>query len=171
MLIQLFLMFYGLPSLGIRLSPFMAGTLALGLNYSSYEAENYRTGLLAIPRQQMEGALALGMTRWQALRHVILPQALRVSLPPMTNDFIALLKDSSLVSIITLVDLTRAYGILATANYDYFGTGALVALIYLLLALPFVRLSRLAERHMAAALHGKIPKGAKETLKAASYTQ
>ncbi len=165
-LIQLFLIFYGLPSLGIRLSPFVAGTLALGVNFSAYEAENYRAGLEAVPRQQMEGALALGMTKGQALRWVILPQALRVTLLPMTNDFIALLKDSSLVSIITLVDLTRTYGQLATANYDYFGTGAIVAIIYLLLGLPFVRLARWMEARLSQSL-GRPSKGT--TIKAASY--
>ena len=154
-MIQLFFIFYGLPNVGVRLTPFVAGTLALGLNYAAYEAENYRTGLLAIPAAQMEGALALGMTRWQALRYVILPQSIRVSLLPMTNDFIALLKDSSLVSIITLVDLTRTYGQLATVNYDYFGTGFIVAVIYLLIGTPFVRLARHLEKKLNVSLRGR----------------
>jgi len=97
----------------------------------------------------MEGALALAMTRWQALRHVVIPQAFRLVLPPVTNDFISLLKDSSLVSVITMVDLTKAYGQLATTYYDYFGTGIIVAIIYLLLGLPFVRLARWAEGRLA----------------------
>jgi polar amino acid transport system substrate-binding protein len=159
-LIQLFFIFYGLPHIGIKFSPFVAGVLGLGLNYAAYEAENYRAGLLSVPRLQMEGALALGMSRWEALRHVVLPQAIRVSLPPVTNDFISLLKDSSLVSVITMVDLTKAYGQLATTYYDYFGTGILVAIIYLLLGLPFVRLARWTERRMAVAVHGgAIPGG------------
>ncbi len=154
-MIQLFFIFYGLPNVGIRLSPFIAGTLALGLNYAAYESENYRAGLEAVPRAQMEGALALGMTKRQALRHVILPQSLRVSLLPMTNDFIALLKDSSLVSIITLVDLTRTYGQLATVNYDYFGTGFIVAVIYLIIGTPFVRLARRLEKKLDVSLRGR----------------
>ena len=89
------------------------------------------------------------MTRWQALRHVVIPQAFRVVIPPVTNDFISLLKDSSLVSIITMVDLTKAYGQIAATYYDYFGTGIMVAAIYLLLGLPFVRLSRWAERRFS----------------------
>ncbi|MEA4877571.1 MAG: ABC transporter substrate-binding protein/permease [Aminobacterium sp.] len=153
-LIQLFFIFYGLPNIGIKLSPFVAGVLGLGLNYAAYEAENYRAGLLSVPRQQMEGALALGMTRWQALKHVVLPQAVRVALPPVTNDFISLLKDSSLVSVITMVDLTKAYGQLATTYYDYFGTGIIVAVIYFLLGLPFVRLARWTEKKMAVAVKG-----------------
>jgi polar amino acid transport system substrate-binding protein len=155
-LIQLFFIFYGLPNIGVRLSPFVAGVLGLGLNYAAYEAENYRAGLLAIPRHQMEGAMALSMTRRQALRHVVLPQAVRVALPPVTNDFISLLKDSSLVSVITMVDLTKAYGQIATTYYDYFGTGLMVAAIYFLLGFPFVRLARWAERRMAVAIHGRV---------------
>ena len=154
-MIQLFFIFYGLPNVGIRLSPFIAGTLALGLNYAAYESENYRAGLEAVPRAQIEGALALGMNRKQALRCVILPQAVRVSLLPMTNDFIALLKDSSLVSTVTLVDLTRTYGQLATVNYDYFGTGFIVAVIYLLIGTPFVRFARRLERKLNVSLRGR----------------
>lgn len=147
-LIQLFFIFYGLPSLGIKLSPFTAGIIGLGLNYAAYEAENYRAGIQAVPHAQMEAALALGMTRWQAVRHVILPQAYRLVLPPVTNDFISLLKDSSLVSVITMVELTKVYGQVATTYYDYFGTGIIVAIIYLLLGLPFVRLARWAEKRL-----------------------
>ncbi len=148
-LIQLFFIFYGLPAVGIKLSPFWAGAIGLGLNYAAYEAEIYRAGLYAIPQMQWEAALALGMTRWQAMREVILPQAIRVVIPPITNDFISLLKDSSLVSMITLVDLTKAYGQLAGAYYDYFGPGLMVAIIYLLLGLPFVKFSRYAEERLA----------------------
>jgi polar amino acid transport system substrate-binding protein len=148
-LIQLFFIFYGLPNIGVKLSPFWAGAVGLGLNYAAYEAEIYRSGLFAIPRTQWEAALALGMTRWQAMREVMLPQAMRVVIPPITNDFISLLKDSSLVSVITMVDLTKAYGQFAAAYYDYFGPGIMVALIYLLLGLPFVKFSRHMEERLA----------------------
>ena len=148
-LIQLFFIFYGLPHLGINLDPIVAGILGLGLNYAAFEAENYRAGLLSVPKGQMEAARALGMSHNQALKHVIIPQAFRLVLPPVTNDFISLIKDSSLVSLITIVELTRAYTELATTYYDYFGIGILVALIYLLLGLPFVYLSRMAERRLA----------------------
>lgn len=155
-LIQLFFIFYGLPALGIKFSPFVAGIMGLGLNYAAYEAENYRAGLISVPASQMQAALALGMTRWQAIRFVIAPQAVRVSLPPVTNDFISLLKDSSLVSVITMVELTKVYGQVATTYYDYFGTGIMVAVIYLLLGLPFVRLARWTEKRLAVgyARHG-----------------
>ena len=149
LLIQLFFIFYGLPSVGITFSPFVAALVGLGLNYAAYEAENYRAGILAIPRHQLEAALALGMSRLQALRHVIVPQAIRIIIPPITNDFISLLKDSSLVSVITLVELTKVYGQLASTYYDYFGTGLLVAIMYFLIGLPFVRLSRFAENYFS----------------------
>src|SRR5512139_159965 len=95
----------------------------------------------------MEAALALGMTRLQALRYVIVPQAVRLVIPPVTNDCVALLKDSSLVSVITMVELTKAYSQLASIHYDYLGIGLLAAGMYFLVGLPFVRLARLAERY------------------------
>jgi polar amino acid transport system substrate-binding protein len=149
LLIQLFFIFYGLPNIGIKLSPFAAALVGLGLNYAAYEAENYRAGILSIPRSQMEAALALGMTRLQALRHIIVPQAMRLVIPPVTNDFISLLKDSSLVSVITMVELTKVYGQLASTYYDYFGIGLLAAAMYFLIGLPFVRLSRFAENYFS----------------------
>ena len=96
---------------------------------------------------------------------------MRVSLPPVTNDFISLLKDSSLVSMITLIDLTKAYGQLANTYYDYFGIGIMVAIIYFLIGLPFVRLARYTERRLAVAIHGGRggKKGRDQTLRPASY--
>ena len=148
LLIQLLFIFYGLPIIGIRFSPFLASVLGLGLNYATSEAENYRAGLLTVPAGQWQAAYALGLTQSKALRLVILPQAIRFVLPPLTNDFIALLKDSSLVSALTMIELTGAYHRLATETFDYFGAGLLVAFIYLLLGLPFVRLARWMERRL-----------------------
>jgi polar amino acid transport system substrate-binding protein len=145
LLIQLLFIFYGLPNIGLRLSPFLASLLGLGLNYAASEAENYRAGLLSVPAGQWQAAYALGLTRMNALRLIIVPQAIRLILPPLTNDFIALLKDSSLVSALTMVELTGAYNRLSTETFDYFGTGLLVALLYLLLGLPFARLARFLE--------------------------
>ncbi len=150
LLIQLYLIFYGLPNIGIRLSPLVAAVVGLGLNYAAYEAENYRAGIQSIPRGQMEAALSLGMTRLQALRHVIVPQSLRLVIPPVTNDFIALFKDSSIVSVITMVELTKVYGQLAATYYDYIGAGLIAAAIYFLMGLPFVRLARFAEKRLTA---------------------
>lgn len=157
LLIQLFFIFYGLPYVGIKLSPFLAAVLGLGLNYAAYEAENYRAGILAVPRTQIESAQALGLQQTQVYRYVVLPQAFRISLPSMTNDFISLLKDSSLVSVITMVELTKVYGQLSSTYFDYFGTGIVVALIYFLIGLPFIRLARHLENRMNLEL--KIKKG------------
>jgi len=136
LLIQLFLIYYGLPEVGIRLNAFFAAILGLGLNYAANEAENYRAGIQAIPHGQMEAALALGMTRGQALRRIVLPQALRLVIPPVTNDFIAMFKDSSIVSVITMVELTKVYGMLAMSTYDYIGLGLMTAGIYFALSYP-----------------------------------
>ena len=161
LLIQLLILFYGLPNIGIKLEPFVAGVLGLALNYAAYEAENYRAGLLAIPKGQMEAARALGMTQRQGLVHVVIPQSFRLVLPPVTNDFISLLKDSSLVSMVTLVDLTGAYKQIATQTFDYFGAGLLVAAFYLLIGLPFVRLARYTEQRLNPGAHSTSTKGAR----------
>jgi polar amino acid transport system substrate-binding protein len=136
LLIQLFMIYYGLPEIGIRLNAFFAGILGLGLNYAASEAENYRAGIESIPHGQTEAAEALGLSRWQTLRHIILPQAFRIVIPPMTNDFIAMFKDSSIVSVITMVELTKMYGMLAMSTYDYIGLGLMTAGIYFALSYP-----------------------------------
>ncbi|MBI3877965.1 MAG: ABC transporter permease subunit [Verrucomicrobia bacterium] len=136
LLIQLYLIYYGLPNIGIRFDAFTAAVLGLGLNYAANEAENYRAGIQAVPRGQMEAALALGLTRGQALRRIIIPQAFRLVIPPMNNDFIAMFKDSSIVSVITMVELTKVYGMLAMSTYDYIGLGLMTAGIYFALSYP-----------------------------------
>jgi len=152
LLLQLIVLYFGLPELGIRLHPFVAGGLALGLNYAAAEAENDRAGLLSVPGAQLEAARVLGLSRWQGIRHVVAPQALRIVLPPATNDFISLLKDSSLVSVVTLAELTRSYQSLASATRDHLGLGLLVAVLYLLLGLPFARLARWLEGRVSVHL-------------------
>ncbi|MBI3185323.1 MAG: ABC transporter permease subunit [Myxococcales bacterium] len=147
LLIQLTMVYFGLPEVGVKLDPFLAGWLALGLNYAAAEAENYRAGLESVPAGQSEAAEVLGLSRWQSLRHVVGPQAVRVAIPPMTNDFIALLKDSSLVSLVTLTELTRTYVNLASSTRDHLGLGVMVAVWYLVIGLPFALLARWAERY------------------------
>lgn len=149
LLIQLYFIFFGLPAIGIKLNPLVAGVLGLGLNYASFEAENYRAGIMSVPHGQMEAARALGLTHWQSLYHVVIPQAIRTVIPPVTNDFISLIKDSSLVSIITIIDLTYSYTQLASIYYDYFGIGILVAGIYFLIGFPFAQLGRWVERKLS----------------------
>jgi polar amino acid transport system substrate-binding protein len=148
LLIQLFLIYYGLPEIGIRLNAFCAAILGLGLNYAASEAENYRAGIQAIPHGQTEAAMALGMSRWQSLQHVVLPQALRLVIPPVTNDFIAMFKDSSIVSVITMVELTKVYGMLAMSTYDYIGLGLMTAGIYFALSYPASLFANWLERKL-----------------------
>ena len=148
LLIQLYLIFFGLPYLGIHFSPFWAAILGLGLNYGAYESENYRTGIEAVPRSQIEAAQALALSPAQQFVHVILPQAYRIILPPMTNDFISLIKDSSLVSVITMVELTTIYSQLASTYFDHLGLGIVVALIYFAMGYPFVRIARRLEKNL-----------------------
>jgi polar amino acid transport system permease protein/polar amino acid transport system substrate-binding protein len=147
-LLQLYVLYYGLADV-IALSPWTAAIIGLGLNYAAYEAEIYRGAIQAIPTAQWEAALAIGLPRRAALRHVILPQALPIATPGVTNDFISLLKDSSLVSVLTVVELTKRMTIVAVDNRDWLLPGALCAALYFLLGYPFARLARRLERTRA----------------------
>jgi polar amino acid transport system substrate-binding protein len=146
-LLQLFVIYYGLAPV-LALSPWAAAILGLGLNYAAYESEIYRAGLLAVPRGQLEAAWALGMSTPLALRRIVVPQALRVALPGMTNDFIALLKDSSLVSVITVVELTKRMTIAAVDLRGWLGPGLLCAALYFAMSYPLSRLARRLERRL-----------------------
>ena len=149
-LLQLFVLYYGLSSV-VRLPAFLAAVLGLGLNYAAYESEIYRGALQAIPRSQLEAGRTLGLSEWQIFRLVRAPQALRLALAPMTNDFVALLKDSSLVSVITVVELTKQTAIYATNVGSWVVPGALCALVYLAFSLPLARFARGLERRWSAA--------------------
>lgn len=144
-LLQLFVIYYGLADI-IRLPAFAAAVLALGLNYAAYESEIYRAALEAISRSQLEAARTLGLSEGQILRLVRAPQALRLALAPMTNDFVALLKDSSLVSVITVVELTKQTAIYATNVGSWVVPGILCGAIYLALSLPLSHFARRLER-------------------------
>ena len=144
LLLQLFVIYYGLAGV-VRLPAFLAAILALGLNYAAYEAEIYRGALEAVPRAQLEAARTLGFSEAQILRLVRGPQALRYALAPMTNDFVALLKDSALVSVITVVELTKETAIYATNIGSWVVPGVLCALVYLVMSLPLARLARRLE--------------------------
>ena len=161
LLLQLFMIYYLLPELmfqtevdwlvwlGKNLSPLLAGILGLALNYSAYEAENYRAGLQAIPKGQMEAALALGMTRTKAIRKIVVPQAVRLVIPPVTNDFIALFKDTSACSIILVVELTRKYNELYNFNRGLIVELAFVtAGLYLLMSYPMSIAANRLERRL-----------------------
>ena len=145
LLLQLFVIYYGLAGV-VRLPAFLAAVLALGLNYAAYEAEIYRGALEAVPRIQLEAARTLGLSEGQILRLVRGPQALRYALAPTTNDFVALFKDSALVSVITVVELTKQTAIYATNVGSWIVPGALCAAVYLAMSLPLSRLARRLER-------------------------
>ncbi len=147
-LLQLYVLYYGLASV-LPLNALVAAIVGLGLNYAAYEAELYRAGLQAVPVGQSEAALSLGMSRWLALRRIVLPQALRVTLPGIANDFIALLKDSSLVSVITVIELTKQMTITAVDVRGWLGPGMLCAALYLALSYPLSLLARRLERQLA----------------------
>lgn len=143
-LLQLFVIYYGLAAV-VRLPAFLAALLGLGLNYAAYESEIYRAALEAIPRGQLEAARVLGFTRWQTLRLIRGPQALRLALAPMTNDFVAMLKDSSLVSVLTVVELTKQTQIFATNLGSWVLPGLLCAGLYLAMSLPLSHAARRLE--------------------------
>ena len=146
-LVQLLLLYYGLGQWqSLQLEATTVGMLGLGLNYAAYEAEIYRGALLAIPRGQREASLTLGFTTGQMLRHVVMPQALRLSLAPSTNDFIALFKDSSIVSVITVVELTKQYQMVANSSGRFLVLGLVAAAFYLLMSLPLAIAARRFER-------------------------
>jgi polar amino acid transport system substrate-binding protein len=146
LLFQLYVIYFVLPLVGIKIDAFAAAVLGMAINYSAYEAEIYRAGLLAIPAGQMEASLSLGMSRAVALRRIIVPQAVRIVIPPVTNDFIALFKDTSVCSVITVVELTKQYSILANSTGAWLELMVVTALLYLLMSYPLSRLARRLER-------------------------
>ena len=145
LLLQLFVLYFGLAAM-VQIPAFLAALLGLGLNYAAYESEIYRGALEAVPTGQLEAARVLGLTNAQALRLVRGPQALRLALAPMTNDFVALLKDSSLVSVITVVELTKQTSIFAANVGSWVLPGALCAALYLVLSLPLAHAARRLEK-------------------------
>lgn len=149
LLLQLFVIYYGFAGI-IRLPAFIAALLGLGLNYAAYESEIYRGALEAIPRGQLEAARTLGFSEPQILRLVRGPQAFRLALAPMTNDFVAMLKDSSLVSVLTVMELTKQTQIFATNVGSWVAPGLLCAALYLAMSLPLAHLARRLERRWRA---------------------
>jgi polar amino acid transport system substrate-binding protein len=149
LLLQLYVVFYLLPEVGIRIPAFWAAIAGLAINYSAYEAEIYRAGLQAVPRGQMEAALALGMSQTLALRRVVVPQAARIVVPPITNDFIAMFKDTSVCSVITVMELTKQYSVQRNDTGATLELAALTALLYLLMSIPLARLASYLEHRMA----------------------
>jgi polar amino acid transport system substrate-binding protein len=148
LLLQLYVLYYGLAPV-LTLKPLTAAVFGLGMNYAAYEAELYRAGMQAVPVGQTEAALSLGMSRALSFRRIVLPQALRIALPGIANDFIALLKDSSLVSVITVVELTKQMTITAVDVRGWLFPGLVCATLYLGMSYPLSRLARRLERRLS----------------------
>jgi polar amino acid transport system substrate-binding protein len=148
-LLQLFVLYYGIAA-AIRLPAFAAALLGLALNYAAYESEIYCGALEAVPAGQLEAARILGLSERQVLTLVRGPQALRLTLAPMTNDFVALLKDSSLVSVLTVLELTKQTQIFATNIGSWVVPGLLCAALYLAMSLPLATLARALEKKWKA---------------------
>ena len=148
LLVQLFYIYFALGKF-LNIQGMVAAVIAMAVCYGAYMGEIFRAGIQSIPKGQMEASIALGMTRGQALRLVILPQTMRVILPAIGNEFIALLKDSSLVSVLAIADLLRRGREFASTSFLYFESYTMVALVYLVLTLFLSRLVAIMEERMA----------------------
>ncbi len=148
-MLQLYFVFFFLPELGITLPAFACGVLGLAINYSAYESEIYRAGLQAVPRGQLEAALALGLSRREALARVVVPQAVRIVIPPVVSDFIALFKDTSVCSVITLVELTKRFSVLSQSTQATVELMIVTALLYLAMSYPMSIVARRIEARLA----------------------
>lgn len=148
LMLQILIIYYALPSIGINLEKIPAGVFALAFCYGAYISEIFRAGIQSIERGQVEAARSIGMTTAQSMRYVILPQAIRRILPPLTNDFVAMLKDSSLVAIIALFELTTTARYISTSSGNVFTPYIGAALFYLLITIPVSRLVVLLEKKL-----------------------
>jgi polar amino acid transport system permease protein len=150
LLVLIFFIYFGLGRV-LHLPQFLAGVLAIGICYSAFVGETIRAGIQAVPRGQWEAARALGLSHGQTLRYVILPQAARIVVPPVVNDFIACLKDSSLVSIVGLRELTRAGREYSSGTFQDFQTWLVVGLLYLVMTLALSKVAALLEKRLGRA--------------------
>jgi len=149
LLVQIFVIYYGLPSLGITLNPVMGGVIALTLNAAAYLSETIRAAILSIPKGQREAATSLGLTSGQTMRLIELPQATRVALPSLSNTLIGLVKDTSLVSVITVVELLRSAQLVIARTFEPFGPYLAAALIYWLISSLLELVQKALERRFS----------------------
>ncbi|MDY0745074.1 amino acid ABC transporter permease [Paucibacter sp. R3-3] len=149
LLVQIFLVYYGLPGVGIELSPITAGILTLTLNVAAYMSETLRGAIAAVAQGQWLAGTSLGLTRRQTLRHVVAPQALRAAVPSLSNSLISLIKDTSLVSVIAVTELMLATKELISTTFQPFPLYVAAAGIYWLLSLSFEQLQRRMEKRLA----------------------
>jgi polar amino acid transport system substrate-binding protein len=159
-LVQLLFLYFGLPVIGLTLPGWLTAVIGLGLNYAAYESQIYRTAFQSVPARQWHVAYSLGMRPVQAFRRIIFPQAFRVALPPMTNDFVALFKDTSTAFAIAVWELATAYRELANATQSYLGIGLVVCCYYLAMSLPLAHYAHRLERRLQRKSTGIISSGA-----------
>jgi polar amino acid transport system substrate-binding protein len=153
-LLLLLFLYFALPgifrSIGLeewgKLDAFYVAVIGLGLNYAAYEAEIYRAGISSVPDGQWEAAASLGMSRPLTFRRIILPQAIKFILPPMTSDFVALFKDTSIVSVLAVVELSNQYQVVSKQSMKYLEVGLATAALYLIMSVPLGYLSRYLEK-------------------------
>ena len=150
-LVQLLIVFYMLPQAGIDVAPLVAAIVALSLNTAAFQGEIYRAGLLAIPRGEIEAARMLGIGKWTIRRRILIPQMFRLVLPPLTNEAIIILKNSSLVSVIAVTELMRRSQQIASTTFKPLEVYLIAGAIYLAVNLLLAQAGRRMERHMAIA--------------------
>lgn len=146
LLVQLFFIYYGLPSVGIILNAFTAGVIGLALNSAAYMSETIRAAMISIPRGQEEAAYSLGFSRFQTIRYIVFPQAIRVAIPPMMNSFSSLLKDSSLVSVISITELTRVGNLIYSRTSRPFEIYLTLGIFYFVMTFSITLISRYLEK-------------------------
>ena len=160
-LMQLYYIFYVFPFFGITMPALVAGIIGMSINYTAYLSEVYRAGIASVPKTQMEAAESLGMSYWQCMRLVVLPQAARVVLPPTVNYLLGLFKDTSLLSLITIKEMMFSGMLLAATTYKYFTIFTEVAVLYFIICYPVALLATWVERKMKAEPGSSAPKGKK----------
>jgi len=149
MLLQLFFFYYGLPSVGIRMTPFQAAVIGLGLNSGAYMAEIIRGGILSIDKGQFEAAKALGFSYTETMQKIILPQTFKVIIPPVGNEFITILKDTSLVSTIAMVELMRSAQQMYASTFKPIEIFATAAVLYLIMTTVFTTIFSVYEKKLS----------------------
>ncbi|GGH73820.1 cystine transport system permease protein [Pullulanibacillus pueri] len=147
LIVQLFIIFFGLPSIGLTLSPFLAASIGFSLSVGAYGSEIIRAAIISIPQGQWEAAYSIGMTKNQALRRIIIPQALKVSVPPLSNSFISLIKDTSLAASITVTEMFQKAQQITARYYEPMLLYCEVAVIYLIFSTVLSSLQNRLERH------------------------
>lgn len=150
LLVQLYVVFYGLPNLGVVLEPFPTAVLVFSINEGAYCAETMRAAIESIPRGQMEAGVCVGMSWMQTMRHVVLPQAFRTAFPPLSNSLISMLKDTSLAANITVMEMFMVTQRIASRYYEHLALYIEVAMIYLLFCTVLTKVQAVCEKKLAA---------------------